>query len=165
MTSKWGGWHDIDGPGSSQLSRFGIYQIRMVSATGNPIPIRRIAGIDKEGVIYIGGSGYGKQSAKKPRTMEKRIEEFEKGPHSGGYTYRLAMEVLQNSGGCPYSAHKLQYRAARLPKADAELVKREEVKSLAGYFAKYAELPPCNSSFPGKWQDFRDRMQEYLRRH
>jgi hypothetical protein len=159
VISKWGSWHSIDDADSNPLSRFGIYQIRMVDRAGNPIPVRRIAGLDKGGVIYIGGSGYSKQHAKKPRTMAQRIKEFEKGAHSGGHTYRLMKDdVLLVSRKRTYSGHKLQYKAMRLDGGNAGMVKEKEIATLARYFKKYGELPPCNSSFPS-WNKFKEEVE------
>jgi len=174
--SQWGRWHDIDVAQSNEKTFFGIYQIRLVDERRQSIPVQRIGGIDEEGVIYIGRSGY-----KESRPLAQRIWEFQYEKHSGASTYALMKKALGDSQRHGWSDHRLQYRSLHLkPGAitesgvseDALLrefifkrkIEKSEADALASYFADYGELPPCNSSFPGKWQYFHRSVQESLGR-
>ena len=165
----WSSWQNIEHAKAEQRGYYGLYQIRMVNEIGNPLPIQRIAGIDKEGIIYIG-------RAIPRNTLARRIREFQgtaqlkNASHSGGETYVLMQTNLKYSDHT-YKNHKLQYRVKHLYTDRIELeldeqenfkhkVKKGEEKALADYFNKYAELPPCNSNFPGKWSGFTNRLKE-----
>lgn len=145
LEAGWGSWHEIERANFNERDYFGIYEIQMVNQLGHPIPISRIGGIDKEGIIYIGRSGL-----KRPRTLSRRLHEFQIGKHSGAKTYELVSEVLERLKPA-YSNHKLQYRAIHLPvdkvKGDMPEIVFKEGRALGDYFSKYAELPPCNSNF------------------
>ena len=53
--SKWSNWIDIELVKSQRgpVNDFGIYQIRAVTALGDPIPISRLVGSDPLGILYI----------------------------------------------------------------------------------------------------------------
>lgn len=127
---------------------FGVYEIAVVNAKGKPIPIARLAGVDKSGLLYIGRSGFRNQKTK--RTITKRIKEFLNGPHSGGETYDIAFKVLSKTQ--KFSKHRLKVRASILP--DRQIIPKE-TKLLKKYFLKYGELPPLNSSIPCKVRERR----------
>lgn len=122
---------------------FGVYEIAIVDAKGKPIPITRLTGVDKSGLLYIGRSGFRYQ--KSNRTIANRIKEFLYGPHSGGETYDKVFEVFKKTQ--KFSKHRLKVRASVL--ADRQIIS-EEIKLLKKYFSKYGELPPLNSSMPRK---------------
>lgn len=69
--SRWSDWIDIELAKSRQgpLNDFGVYQIRAVTLSGEPIPISRIVGVDSSGILYVGRSGYRHQ-----RSVLLRIE-------------------------------------------------------------------------------------------
>ena len=140
---NWSSWEDIAFAKSKdgKLNDFGIYKIRVVNRNGEAIPIFRFVGIDRQGLIYVGRSGY--RSQKTGRTIANRIREFVKQQHSGGITYARAEKVLEREG--KFFEHRLQVRAMFLPD---EEIDRTEKKVLRDYFSQYAELPPCNSAFP-----------------
>ena len=158
--SRWSTWRNTDLVQDKELSSFGIYEIRMVDGREQPLPVSRIGGIDEDGIVYIGGAGYSTS-----RTLAQRIREFQRksGGHSGRYTYRLMHDVLGVVSKRAFFDDKLQYRAMRMPGADAEMLKQEEVETLARYFTRYGELPPCNSSFP-KWRLLVERVHRNLER-
>ncbi len=153
MTEAWNNYkgHDIYRARDFEEGKFGIYQIRMVDKDNSPIPVPRIGGTDPDGIIYIGRSGY--ETHKTDRSLAQRISEFGSGPSSGGETYWLMKEHCTNFRHAPYKDHRLQYRARHVKGTKRE-VDKAEIEALAVYFAQYGELPPCNSSFPGKWDDF-----------
>lgn len=167
--NKWSSWQNIERAKIEQRGYFGIYRIRMVDEAGNCLPIKRLACVDKEGIIYIGKAA--------PRdTLAKRISDFErtskmgKANHSGGDTYVLMCLDLKCLGHT-YKNHRLQYSVMHVF-ADATKPERrrqekwkhkiegKEASLLADYFYKYCELPPCNSSFPEKFSRFTDRLQK-----
>ena len=96
---KWRKWQPIDSVymNMALLGQPGIYKIRMVDKDGKPIPINRIGGIDLEGIIYIG------QSVR----LRERIEDFIRGSHSGGRTYKKMRKRLRKHK--PYQEHYLQF--------------------------------------------------------
>lgn len=140
---KWSDWVEIELAKSSSgpFDNFGIYQIRAVAPSNEPIPICRLVGIDSLGILYVGRSGYRYQRSK--RTIANRIREFVRQQHSGGITYASARKVLQQSP--KFSQHRLQVRAMFLPD---DKIGKAESSVLNDYFSIYAELPPCNSSLP-----------------
>ena len=141
--SRWSDWIDIELAKSRHgpLNDFGIYQIRAVTPSGEPIPISRIVGVDSSGIVYMGRSGYRHQRSK--RTVANRIREFLRRRHSGGVTYARAKETLQRAS--QFSDHCLQVRAMLL--ADEEIDAMES-DVLRDYFSRHGELPPCNSQLP-----------------
>jgi hypothetical protein len=138
---KWTGWLDIDEARerNGRLSRFGLYQIRAVSSSGEPIAIHRLKGIDPEGILYVGRSGFRARSPN--RTLANRIGEFMKQHHSGGITYGKAASRLRNEPR--FVGHRLQVRALFLSDS---VIAREETRVLEAYFNRHAEWPPCNSN-------------------
>ena len=170
MAAKWDSWRDIGKARSNEGEYFGIYEIGIADQMGRPVPISRIGGVDKEGVVYVGRSGY-----KPPRTLAQRIHEFQTGRSSGAQTYMLMSDSLKYLKH-PHSEHLLRYRAMHVRAEDVNIddrviaaevkefrfskeIESEEVDALAHYFVKYGELPPCNSNFP-KWEAFNKRVQE-----
>lgn len=138
---NWTEWVFIDNNNPilpDSFNNFGIYQIGMVNTSDRPIPIGRLAQIDKSGIIYIGRSGLDKK-----RTIAKRIKEFLRGNHSGGKRYARARQVLEN--GMIHKNHRLQARAKILLPNQILIA---EANCLHEYFSTYAELPPCNASLP-----------------
>lgn len=143
--SGWTDWIDIDFAESKEgpLNDFGVYEIRAVDSKGQPVPIKRLVGVDMLGRLYVGRSGFSHQKTK--RTIANRIREFLRGRHSGGVTYARAREILQQTQ--KFSGHRLQVRAMFLPD---DKIESGESKVLYDYFSKHAELPPCNSALPKK---------------
>jgi hypothetical protein len=121
---------------------YGVYQIRAATAAETPIPIPRVRGVDPQGILYVGRSGFWSRS--RSRTIANRIHEFLVKRHSGGITYARAGLRLKRTE--PFTGHLLQVRAAFLE--DRQIVLKE-ASVLDQYFAKYAELPPCNSQSGG----------------
>ena len=129
---------------------YGIYQIRAADVAGKPIPIPRMGSVDEEGILYIGRSGYKDRSPS--RTLAVRLKEFEQVDHSGAQTYFLAECTGCLNQGI-YKKHKLQCRVMYLS-GDKEEIDKKEIGAIGQYFCRFGELPPCNSSFPGKFSYF-----------
>lgn len=123
-------YNDID-----VLHKQGLYQIRMVNSSNNPLPIPRLVGIDESGIIYIGMSV----------ELRTRIENFYCGRHSGGGMYNLVRLRLRRH--IPYNGYTLQYRYMQI--SDEEVMEKIETNLLRRYFRKYCELPPFNSTVKG----------------
>ena len=147
--SNWNKWQDISSVKNlaGELSKVpGVYKIRLSDSAGRPIPIGRLLGIDKKGVLAIGESA----------NLARRIKEFYKaytaekfGHHSVGDRLFLVMM-------CQYSRFKtnyqnnsgLQLRVMKLSsKADAQA---KEERLLKNYFKAHGELPPLNNNMPDK---------------
>jgi hypothetical protein len=133
---KWSKWQAIDSIYSNigLLGQKGIYQIRMVDSENKPIPIPRLAGMDLEGIVYIG----------KSIRLHQRIEEFSGGRHSGGGTYFLAYRHLMRNE--QFRNHSLQFRVLACEESALEI---KEANLLRKYFRNFCELPPLNSTVPG----------------
>jgi hypothetical protein len=124
---------------------WGIYRVRMVDAKGRPVPLQRLCGVDRDGIIYIGRSG--KSTCKSDRSTKKRLGEFfNHGSHSGSWTYWQAKKVFQRLK--KYEPHRIE--AAVICLKDDDIYSGEK-RALRAYFEEFGELPPFNSSWPGKW--------------
>ncbi len=86
MVDPWREWQDIENAKKKESDCYGVYQIRIIDNNRRPIPIPRIGGVDKEGIIYIG-----KAEPKHP--LGHRIDDFLAGRHSGSGTYDLMWEI------------------------------------------------------------------------
>lgn len=148
---KWTEWTPIEAAisGDQRLAAHGIYQIRAVTPRGKPIRINRLLGADPEGVLYVGRSGLKFRSPS--RTIANRLREFLKQQHSGGITYAKACSCL--NGTPRFAGHQLQVRALFL---EDKHITATESSVLAEYFAKHAELPPCNSSAGARGENIAD---------
>lgn len=137
---RWTKWAYIEKTQAKKgaFDRLGIYQIRAVTPAGNPIPVPRLAGVDKQGILYAGRSGYLAH-----RSVPNRIREFVHEHHSGGITYARAKTLLNKTP--KFLGHRLQVRAMLL---NQKAISSAESKTLQDYFSKYGELPPCNSALP-----------------
>jgi hypothetical protein len=163
----WTAWDDIEQAKPKELDFFGIYQIRMVNEGGHPLTVNRIMGVDGEGLIYIGKAGPKRTLGSRIRRFVK-VSQWAKARHSGGETYvLLSVNLIRLEHA--YRKHRVQYRVMRVGGVGSQTggqetlrqkIEEEESKALADYFHKYGELPPCNSSFPRKWDTFTQRLQE-----
>lgn len=169
----WRDWGNIENAKNEERDYCGIYRIRMVDNSKKPLIVSRICGMDKEGIIYIG-------RAKPKDTLGKRIDNFYNVKmHSGAETYELFCKSLKCQKH-PYANHNLEYSVIRLHVIENEheqklreeaklykkffidsLIKKVEIDALVKYFITYGELPPCNSNFPGKWEEFVKKLEEY----
>jgi hypothetical protein len=144
--ARWTDWHNIDRKSkilgiNGPFNDHGIYQIRLVKNNKKPLKISRLTGEDPLGIIYIGRSGFRKQKTK--RSIRKRLREFLDEQHSGGIAYSLIKTKISRK----LLPHNLEARALFL--RDNQ-IKSKECREINQYLRKYAELPPCNSSFPNR---------------
>lgn len=112
----------------------GIYKLFAKNADGSPIPIRRFAGIDNMGLLYIG------QTTR--QNLKKRIENLlitskelsRTTNHSGGLKYRLNPIIRET-----LNEHELhfEYEICENPKL-------REAELLIEYSRVYGEYPPLN---------------------
>ena len=141
----WGPWFELSDK-TTWPTGCGIYRVRFTDDSGAPLPIERIGGTDAEAIVYIGRSGV--STARSDRGLATRLSEFyNRGSHSGGWTYRQAVSVLEELGR--FTGHHLQASVVEL--AD-DAIERAEKQALRDYFNVFGELPPFNSSFLGKWE-------------
>jgi hypothetical protein len=146
---EWTSWYSVENYNdyADKLNRFGVYQIRIVDSGGNPISICRFCGIDENGFIYFGRSGF-----KGFRTIANRIQEFTQKRHSGGRTYARVSSIW--SQNFQYKNHYLQVRGRFSPineicEAEAKLIICEaEARLIYEYESIFGELPPCNLARP-----------------
>lgn len=139
---EWGDRLEL-GQASEALDFYGVYRVQLADTSGTPVPLGRICGVDTEGVLYVGRSGFGSQGTF--RTVARRLREFQKRAHSGGQTYAQAKLIYDRV--VLFQGHRLFATAMSLP--DAEIARAEE-RTLRAYFQAFGELPPLNSAFPGK---------------
>lgn len=139
----WSDWVSISDPKDLKKSFafHGVYMIRCVDASGDPIPIGRLVATDEQGVLYIGRSGLPSKSPQ--RTVAHRLNEFSKYRHSGGKTYFLASISMEREESFP--DYSLQARGRHFLEEDIE---RGEDHELTQYLMRHGELPPCNSKMP-----------------
>lgn len=144
--SRWTNWYDIQQARSSHgplADRYGLYRIRIVIASKGRqprrVPIRRLVGVDSDGVIYIGRSGVRRNGQ---RDIANRVNEFLHQQHSAGVRYnRHVKRKLRRRG------YELQVSGRSV--ADDSL-KASEASALRKYLKIHAELPPLNNNQPGE---------------
>lgn len=160
--NKWTDWDNIKNASNNARAYYGVYKIGLIDASRNPIPVKRIHGEDKEGIIYIG-------RARPYLSLATRINQFNKIiKHSGAGTYFLLMLCLAQYEDT--SSYDLQYTVYRMCSTETisknndlerekNMIIEKERNVLAEYFQKYCELPPCNSNFGNKWEYFSERIK------
>src|SRR5262245_22278438 len=90
---KWTKWFELH-DAADWPDGYGIYRVRMTDRAGKPYGIARLCGVDPEGLLYVGRSGF--STAKTLRTLGVRLQEFHNfGPHSGSGSYWQACEVFE----------------------------------------------------------------------
>jgi hypothetical protein len=137
---EWTSWYKIEESSgrNSKLDRCGVYQIRIVNAAREPIPIGRICCIDPDGIVYIGRSA--------PKKIASRMGRFNRcKKHSGSKTYHRVKSVLSEFP--QFAQHRLEVQAMFLEESD---VADAEADLLYNYLFKFGELPPFNSKLENK---------------
>ena len=147
--SNWSKWQDISSIKNlaRELSKVpGVYKIRLSDSAGRPIPVGRLLGIDKKGLLAIGESV----------NLGRRIKEFHNAYTAGKFGRHSVGDRLFLVLMCQYSRFKtnyrnnswLQFKVMKLSsKADAQA---EEERLLKNYFKAHGELPPLNGNMPDK---------------
>ena len=147
--SNWSKWQDISPIKNlaGELSKVSaVYKIRLSDSAGRPIPVGRLLGIDKKGVLAIGESV----------NLARRIKELYKAYIGDRFMRHSVGDRLFLVLVCQYSHFKTTYQnnsrvqfvVMKLSnKTEAET---EEERLLKDYFKTYGELPPLNSLMPDK---------------
>ena len=147
--SNWSKWQNISSIKNlaGELSKVsGVYKIRLSDSAGRPIPVGRLLGIDKKGLLAIGESV----------NLGRRIKEFHNAYTAGKFGRHSVGDRLFLVLMCQYSRFKtnyrnnswLQFKVMKLSsKADAQA---EEERLLKNYFKAHGELPPLNGNMPDK---------------
>ena len=147
--SNWSKWQDISSIKNlaRELSKVsGVYKIRLSDSAGRPIPVGRLLGIDKKGVLAIGESV----------NLGRRIKEFHNAYTAGKFGRHSVGDRLFLVLMCQYSRFKtnyqnnswLQFRVMKLSSKAA--AQAEEERLLKNYFKAHGELPPLNNNMPDK---------------
>jgi len=139
----WQPWFDMKNIPNESYSKHGIYRIRLSTPEGKAIGVPRIGGVDDDGILSIGRSGF--RSAKTNRSLGTRLWEFLHKAHSSAYTYGLATKSLVLLPA--FAGHCLWASIQEIPDDEIAVV---EAKALRKYFDQYLELPPYNGAFPGR---------------
>ena len=137
---QWTNWFKVEESSGrkSKLDRCGVYKIRIVNSSGEPIPIGRICCQDPDGIVYIGRSV--------PKKIAYRIGRFNrKQKHSGSKTYNRVKFVL--NGYPQFADHRLEVQGMFLEESE---VINAEADLLHDYLFKFGELPPFNSKLENK---------------
>jgi hypothetical protein len=140
---EWQEWFELVETTAWPYELYGIYRVRITNPEGIPIPISRIGGIDPDGIMNIGRSGF--RTSKTNRSLGQRLREFWYGNHSGAYTYGLALNALSRLPS--FAGHRLWASIVLL--SDDE-IQHAEVAAIRQYFDRFQELPPYNGAFPGR---------------
>lgn len=120
-----------------------VYKVRM-TRKGHPIPIPRIGGKDKNGILF-----YGETKTLSTRTLNfLAAAEYNKGAHSEGFTYYFFRDLYtKRFKGRP----KLEFAYQRT--RNKKEAKNLEARYIGNYMQKFGEPPPLNSGIPRKaWQ-------------
>jgi len=147
--SNWSKWQDISSIKNlaRELSKVsGVYKIRLSDSAGRPIPVGRLLGIDKKGVLAIGESV----------NLGGRLKEFHSAYTAGKFGRHSVGDRLFLVLMCQYSRFKtnyqnnswLQFRVMKLSSKAA--AQAEEERLLKNYFKAHGELPPLNGNMPNK---------------
>lgn len=115
----------------------GVYFIRLVNQKDKPAEIKRVLGIDKKGILYIGMASGGQDGG-----LCNRLWGFWTGaagtdetPHSAGRKYRRLLYKH-------FPKHYLQYKHRKL--RSGKQAKKLESEYLKRYQSYWGELPPLN---------------------
>ena len=147
----WSGWRPIEAPSGHRGAA--TYQIRLVSGP-LPVSLPRLLGPDADGILVIGETG----------RLEKRREQFCRGRARGdGHSEANLIWLLESAGVVQrlFAATAIEYRFRALASKDAAAIL--EKAELWRYVQRFGEVPPFNSSFPGR-ESLIDEYQRSVRR-
>jgi len=135
---NWSNWHRLKNLAKNKFrdvpTDIGVYQIRCVSPSGEPIKIHRAAGIDDEGILYI-GAAWKRNIRSRVRAFWGIIARGRVRGHSGALTYvRYQFDRLY-----PKEMLEVRWAVVENPR-DIERILLEE------YMEKYLDTPPLNLS-------------------
>lgn len=138
----WSNWYRLESLAKNRFkdvpADIGVYQIRCVSPSGEPIKIHRAAGIDDEGILYIGVAWR--------RSIRARIKAFWDVIGEG--------KIRKHSGARTYVHYKFDklYPKEMLEARWAVVENPRDVESalLEEYMEKYLDTPPLNLQSGGR---------------
>ena len=136
--SKWTRWRPIDAP--SGCLGAAAYQVRL-KRRSRPVSLARLLGRDTSGVLAIGEAG----------NLEKRRKQFLRGLRTGaGHSEADLIWLLTLTGRAErlFTGTALEYRFRSAPNKQAAT--DFEKKAFWSYVRRFGEVPPFNSSFPGR---------------
>jgi len=109
--------------------RPGVYRVHLVRKGGKFDPVKRLGGIDDEGIIYIG------KTTNLRRRLRLQLKRY------GGKLSKRTREYLKYYlGRFPHKSHSFSWKCT---KDESEAV-RAEKKLLKSYFKRFLEEPPRN---------------------
>ena len=116
----------------------GVYYIRCVNNSGNPIRIPRLGGVDNEGIVYIGETG--RNLRNRVRNFWKTAHNFRVSSHIGGWNY----SYWGYNKIFPLKNLEFSYMSCK----NKDHSERMEVDCLWDYrkTKSYIDLPPLNFS-------------------
>jgi len=140
----WTNWQRIDE--ESNHDGPAIYEVRIITGEGTPVPIPRFLSCDNDGLLLIGQTGRG---------MEARRAQFVCGVencygHSEG---NLLHQLIRYSPlNERFQDYRLEFRY--YPAMDQTAAKLAEEQSIKRYICKFGEVPPLNSVIPNRYGDW-----------
>jgi hypothetical protein len=130
MSVVWHRLEDLSGKGFDEVpSSCGIYLLRW-ARNSKPVPVSRIGGVDKQGLLYIGKA---KRLKRRVRRLWRSIYERDLGSHTVGKTIILC--------NFPEIVNKAEYEITWESTEDEE---GQEWNALVQYARRYKELPPLD---------------------
>ncbi|MBI2171949.1 MAG: hypothetical protein HYU30_08040 [Chloroflexi bacterium] len=120
--AEWTEWQDLEEDlyEDDATRNRGVYQVRIVNARGEPIPVPRLGGVDKEAIYYIGKSG---------RSCRYELKRFLSSLREGGEVWDGVSDELERVQG--FSGYRLEYRTRAI---DAPMTpEAAEQLALVGY--------------------------------
>jgi hypothetical protein len=139
---KWTPWKKIEAP--SERSEPAAYRIALLDAAGVPLPLSRMLGIDRDGLLSIG----------KTTSMESRRRQFVSGMtrcygHSEGNLLHLLLRYSRLKEIVANATIVYQFVDASTDKE----AKSAEARLLKDYLIRFGELPPLNSAIPNRYDE------------
>lgn len=135
---EWSDWRPIDDPSAHRGAA--VYQIRLVRGS-HPVRLHRLLGSDAQGLLAIGETG----------RLENRRKQFRQGRLTGAGHSEANLMWLLASGKAGLRFFKgavLEYRFRSAPsKGEAKELEKLHIWQ---YIQSFGEVPPFNSSIPGR---------------
>lgn len=127
-------WKQVD---NAVNNRPGIYKLLCLNENG-PVPVPRIAGVDNEGILYIGKSENG-ELRYRLGSLKKSLDTSyaDRGAHSAGSRYHFHSDIRKNY---PLEGLFVSILSTDSQSGAGKLEKEELIK----YQEQFGELPPFN---------------------
>ena len=115
-----------------------VYRIRLVKTKNKPISVSRFLGSDKEGVLCIGRAS----------NMQNRRTQFVSG--SKGHSEGRLLCFLRKYSGLQRKYPRVPLEYQYVTTGSVRESKRQEEELIKKYVREYGEVPPLNSTIPGR---------------